>query len=169
VAPFLLAAGGMPGSRRLTIVLLTAVLPLLRYLGANAEGQAVTWTNIVNATVVGNVLQKTGGFDGIDDAGATSQERLTAGDGYVQFAVRETNTFWLAGLGHGGQGNGYADIDFAFRFNGAGSADVLENGMYAGGDTPYEAGDVFRVAIVGGRVHPLLLDVALSATVSGAG
>ena len=168
----------MPGSRRLTIVLLTAVLPLLRYLGANAEEQAVVWTNIVNATVIGNVLQKTGGFDGVDDAGATSQQQLTVGDGYVQFTVGETNTFWLAGLGHGGQGTGYADIDFAFRFNGAGSADVLENGVYAGGDTPYGAGDVFRVAIVGGRVqyfrngtflresartpaYPLLLDVAL--------
>jgi hypothetical protein len=90
VAPFLLRAGGMPGSRRLAIVLLTAVLPLLRYLGANAEEQAVAWTNIVNATIVGNALQKTGGFDGVDDAGATSQQQLTAGDGYVQFAVGET-------------------------------------------------------------------------------
>ena len=76
----------MPRARRLTIVLFTAVLPLLRYIGA-AEEQSVTWTNIVNAAVIGNVLQKTGGFDGVDDAGATSQQQLTAGDGYVQFTV----------------------------------------------------------------------------------
>ena len=85
---------------------------------------------------------------------------------------------WLAGLSHGNDGTGYADIDFAFRFNGAGWADVLENGVYAGGDTPYAAGDVFRVAVVGGRVqysrnglllresahvpqYPLLLDTSL--------
>jgi hypothetical protein len=178
VAPFLLDASDMPRSRRSTIVLLTAVLPLLRYLGANAEEQTVTWTNIVNATVAGSVLQKTSGLDGVDDAGASSEQQLTAGDGYVQFTVGETNTFWLAGLSHGDQNTRYADIDFAFRFNGAGWADVLENGIYAGGDTPYTAGDVFRVAIVGGRVqyfrngtflresamtpaYPLLLDVAL--------
>jgi hypothetical protein len=168
----------MPRARRLTIVLFTAVLPLLRYIGADAEEQSVTWTNIVNATVIGNVLQKTGGFDGVDDAGATSQQQLTAGDGYVQFTVGETNTFWLGGLSNGNQGTGFAELDFAFRFNGAGSADVLENGSYAGGDTPYAAGDVFGVAIVGGRVqyfkngtflresakapvYPLLLDVSL--------
>jgi hypothetical protein len=56
-------------------------------------------------------------------------------------------------VSHGSQGTGYADIDFAFRFNGAGWADVLDNGIYAGGDTPYAAGDVFRVAVVGGRVQ----------------
>jgi len=106
----------------------------------------------------------------------------------VQFTVGEANTFWLGGLSNGNEGTGFADIDFAFRFNGAGWADVLENGTYAGGDTPYETGDVFRVAIVGGRVqyfrngtflresaitptYPLLLDVALGslgATVSDA-
>ena len=71
----------------------------------------------------------------------------------MQFTVGEANTFWLGGLSNGNQGTGFADIDFAFRFNGAGWADVLENGTYAGGDTPYETGDVFRVAIVGGRVQ----------------
>jgi hypothetical protein len=162
----------------LTIVVLTAVLPLLRYLNADAEDQSVIWTNIINATVTGSVLQKTGGFDGVDDAGATSEQQITTGDGYVQFTVGETNTFWLGGLSHDNQDTSYAEIDFAFRFNAAGWADVLENGVYAGGDTPYAAGDVFRVAIVGGRVqyfrngtflresanppvYPLLLDVAL--------
>ena len=73
-----------------------------------------------------------------------------------------------------------ADIDYAFRFNGAGWADVLENGVYqSGGDTPYEPGDVFRVAIFGNKIqyirngvvlmehpqtvqYPVLLDVALA-------
>src|SRR4030095_8650666 len=61
----------------------------------------------------------------------------------------------------------------------AGMADVLENGVYQnGGDTPYTTGDVFRVAIVGGRIqyskngillleeqrtitYPVLLDASL--------
>ena len=98
--------------------------------------------------------------------GATSQQQLTAGDGYVQFTVGETNTFWLAGLGHDDEGTGYADIDFAFRFNGAGSADVLENGVYAGGDTPYAAGDVLRVAIRR-RPRPALQERNVSARAPG--
>ena len=130
------------------------------------------------STVTDTVLQKTGGWDGVDDAGATSLQELTAGDGYIEFTVGEATTFLLAGLSHGNDGTGYADIDFAFRFNGAGWADVLENGVYAGGDTAYAAGDVFRVAVVGGRVqysrnglllresanvpqYPLLLDTSL--------
>jgi hypothetical protein len=171
----------MPRGNRLKIALLTVVLPFLPFHHTGAEEQNVTWINIVNATVTGGVLQKTGGWDGVDDAGATSQHILSAGDGYVQFTVGEANTFWFGGLSRGNQDTTYADIDFAFRFNGAGSADVLENGVYAGGDTPYSAGDVFRVAVVGGRVqyfrngkflresakapsYPLLLDVALGST-----
>ena len=141
--------------------------------------QQVTWTNVINAKVTGTVLQKTSGFDGVDDAGAVSAQSLAGGDGYVEFSVGETNTFWVGGLSRGNQDTTFADIDFAFRFNGAGWADVLENGVYqTGGDTQYSAGDVFRVAVVGGRVqyfrngrflresakppaYPLLLDVAL--------
>ena len=145
---------------------------------AQADEQLVTWTDLVNVTVTGTVLQKTSGWDGVDDAAAISLQELTAGDGYVEFTIGEATTFLLAGLSHGNDGTGYADIDFAFRFNGAGWADVLENGVYAGGDTAYAAGDVFRVAVVGGRVqysqngrllresartpeYPLLLDTSI--------
>ncbi|OFW02759.1 MAG: hypothetical protein A3I61_16465 [Acidobacteria bacterium RIFCSPLOWO2_02_FULL_68_18] len=139
----------------------------------------VTWVNVMNATVVGAVLEKTSGWDRFDDAGATSQQELSAGDGFVEFTVGEADTFWVGGLSHGNQDTSYGDVDFAFRFNGDGWADVLENGEYrSGGDTPYAAGDVFRVAVVGGRVqyfrngrflvesagspsYPLILDVAL--------
>ena len=145
-----------------------------------ADDQQVIWTNLVNVSVenTGTVLRKTSGCDGCDDAGATSQQELTAGDGYVEFTVGEVTTFWMGGLGHGNDGTGFGDIEFGFRFNGFGGADVLENGMYSGGDTPYAAGDVFRVAVVDGRVqysrngqyllesarvpqYPLRLDVSL--------
>jgi hypothetical protein len=104
------------------------------------------------------------------------------GDGYVEFTVAEPHTFWLAGLNHRDDSTRYNDIDFAFRFNGAGNADVMENGVYqSGADTSYTTGDVFRVAIVGGRVqyskngrvlresqqapqYPLALDTALGTT-----
>src|SRR5207244_13062159 len=141
-------------------------------------GTDVVWTDLVNATVSGTTLQKTSGCDGCGDAGARSQQQIAVGDGYVEFTVGEANTFWFAGLSHGNDGTTYTNIDFSFRFNGAASADVMENGIYRGGDTSYAAGDVFRVAVVNGRVeyrrngtllytsqiapaYPLLLDTAL--------
>ena len=112
----------------------------------------ITWTNLVNVTINGTIAQKTAGCDGCQDGGATSQDQLSA-DGYVEFTVGELNTMWMAGLSHGNDDTTYADIDFGFRFNGAGGADILENGIYAGGDTPYAPGDMFRVAIANGRVQ----------------
>jgi hypothetical protein len=145
---------------------------------ADASSTSVIWVNRVNVTVTGDVLQKTSGCDGCDDAGATSEQQITSGDGYVEFTIGETGTLFVAGLGRGNDDTSYSDVEFAFRFNGAGSADVLENGTYVGGDTGYAAGDVFRVAVVDGKVHysrngvvllertktlqyPLLLDTSL--------
>jgi hypothetical protein len=152
----------------------------LSVVATRASDQAVTWTDMVNVTAGGDVLQKTAGCDGCEDAGAASQSAIAQGDGYVEFTVGETDTFWVGGLSHADADTTIADIDFAFRFNGAGWADVLESGIYqSGGDTPYAAGDVFRVAVVGGKIqysrngtllresqtaspqYPLLLDVSL--------
>jgi len=101
---------------------------MLGGIGTRAEDTNVAWTNLVNATVTGDVLQKTGGCDGCDDAGGTSQQELSGGDGYIEFTIGETTTFWLAGLSYGNGDTTFGDVDFAFRFNGAGWADVLENG-----------------------------------------
>ena len=122
---------------------------------AQGADELILWTDLVNATVDsdGTVLRKTGGCDGCVDAGATSRQQLTAGDGYVEFTVGDAAAIWMAGLSHGNDGTDFIDIDFAFRFNGSGNADVLENGVYRGGDTGYAAGDVFSVAVVGGRVR----------------
>jgi hypothetical protein len=160
-------------------------LPLMGFVAGayiqsrvHAQSAAVTWTNRVNVTATADVLQKTAGCDGCDDAGATSEQLITSADGYVEFTVGEASSILVAGLGHGNSGTAYSDVDFAFRFNGAGSADVLESGTYVGGDTVYAAGDVFRVGIVNGKVqysrngvvllerttnlqYPLSLDTAL--------
>ncbi len=157
-------------------------LPLLAlpFALVSAESQAVLWTNTVNVSVASGTLQKTSGCNGCDDAGATSQQALSQGDGFVEFTVGESNTLWAAGFSHGNSDSTYADIDFAFRFNGGGWADVIENGIYqTGGDTPYAPGDVFRIAVTGGQVqysrngivlhtsatapqYPLILDASLA-------
>jgi hypothetical protein len=159
-------------------VLALCCVVLFLFVPKASPQSTITWTNLVNVAVDGTVLQKTQGCDGCQDAGATSQEQLSA-DGYVEFAVGELNTLWMAGLSHGSDDSTYGDIDFGFRFNGGGYADVLEGGAYAGGDTTYAPGDVFRIAVVDGRVQyskngqylresahvpqfPLLLDTSLA-------
>ena len=112
----------------------------------------ITWGNPANVVITAAGIQKTAGCDGCQDAGASSQEQLSS-DGYVEFRVGELDTLWMAGLSHGDGDTTYADIDFGFRFNGAGSADVLEGGVYAGGDTPYTPGDVFRISLANGRIE----------------
>jgi len=113
---------------------------------------AITWANLVNTTITEAGVQKTAGCDGCQDAGASSNEQLSS-DGYIEFRVGELNTMWMAGLSHGDDDTTYPDIDFGFRFNGAGYIDVLENGIYAGGDTTYAAGDLFRISIANGRIQ----------------
>ena len=51
------------------------------------------WTDLVNVTVTGDVLQKTGGCDRCEDAGAASQQAIAQGDGFVEFTVGEIDTF----------------------------------------------------------------------------
>jgi len=127
----------------------------LLYLAAPAAAdQRISWTAMRNVALNGDVLQKNAGCQGCEDAGAISQQMLS-GNGSVQFSPGETNTFWYAGLTPRTDAAQHADMDFAFRFNGAGRADVVENGTYKGGDTSYAPGDQFRIAIVAGRVQYL--------------
>jgi hypothetical protein len=120
---------------------------------ATAAEQRVQWTNTVNVVVRGNALQKVNGCEGCDDASAVSRQMIRSGDGYVEFTIGEPYTFWIAGLGLSDGNAHFNDIDFAFRFNGNDTADVVENGQYQGGDTDYAPGDRFRIAVVAGRVR----------------
>jgi hypothetical protein len=166
-------------ARSLRTVVVVGALVVAPLALLSAEDQAIIWTNAVNVSVVNGSLQKTAGCDGCDDAGAVSQQQLLQGDGYVEFSVGETTTLWAAGLSQGNTDTTYGDIDFAFLFNGGGWASVYENGVYQnGGDTPYATGDVFRVAVVAGKIqysingrlllesqtapqYPLMLDTSL--------
>jgi len=114
--------------------------------------ERVDWMNTANVAVRGNGLQKSGGCEGCDDAVATSRQTIAA-NGYVEFTVGESYTFWMAGLDQRPGTGHWNDIDYAFRFNGNDSADVMERGAYRGGDSYYQAGDRFRIAVADGRVR----------------
>src|SRR5687767_3859239 len=65
---------------------------------AQTTPQDVIWTDLVNVTATGNSLQKTGGCDGCQDAGALSQQKIISGSGYLEFTVSETNRLRYIGL-----------------------------------------------------------------------
>jgi Bacterial Ig domain/Purple acid Phosphatase, N-terminal domain len=114
----------------------------------------VVWANAVNASASGNSIQKTGGCDGCEDAGATSAQQFT-GDGYVEFTASETTTQRAIGLSAGNKDTSYADIDFAVvLWNGNGGyVEIYENGVYKAGTVPYSPGDVFRIEVNQGVVR----------------
>src|SRR5207248_1497565 len=114
-------------------------------VAALANDQPIQWTNRVNVAVRGDRLEKIDGCQACDDAGATSRQMILAGDGYAEFTVDSPNAVWVAGLGHDlGSGIRFSTIDFAFRFNGDGSVDIVENGTSQSLDeTTDQAGDIF--------------------------
>jgi len=115
-----------------------------------APATDLVWTSLVNATVNGTTLTKTGGCDGCSDAGAVSQQQITASDGHMEFTVNETQKLLYVGLSLDQQGTGPTQIDFALALQ-AGYAEVRENGAYRG-DAPINIGDVLRVRVAGGTV-----------------
>jgi len=112
--------------------------------------EKVNWANPVNVTVTGNTLQKTNGCDGCADAGALSQQKISSGNGYLEFTATETGTFRFAGLSNGNSGTRGDGIAFAIRLQ-SGIAEIRERGVYRT-DTPFISGDLFRVSVEAGVV-----------------
>jgi hypothetical protein len=111
----------------------------------------VAWTDVVNASTIGNSLMKSGGCGGCADAGAVSAQSIAAGDGYVEFTVPESGTLRFIGLSSGNGGTDPGEIRFALRLQG-GNAEVRESGAYRT-EIPFAANDLLRVAYVGGTVQ----------------
>lgn len=121
----------------------------IQALSTGGSGDVI-WTNLVNVTATGNSVQKTSGCDGCPDAGATSQQQITSGDGYVEFTASETGALRFAGLSNGNPGTNAGGITFAIRLQ-SGIAEVRESGVYKA-DAAFMSGDVFRVAVESGVV-----------------
>jgi hypothetical protein len=137
--------------------------------------ESVRWTNTVNVSVSGGSLTKTGGCGGCADAGASSEQRISSGEGGVQITATDANRLRLFGLSTEGT-HQPSSISFALRLQG-GVAEVRESGAYRS-DVRFAAGDTLGVWVVGGAVqyskngtvfytstapvrYPLMVDVAL--------
>ena len=114
------------------------------------SGQAVTWTNLVNVAANGNSLTKSGGCGGCADAGATSQQAIASGDGYLEFTVSEIDTLRFIGFSTGSSGTSPDGIAAALRLQG-GRAEVRERGTYRS-EMAVTTGDVLRISVGGGSV-----------------
>ena len=95
-------------------------------------------------------MTKTSGCDGCNDAGAISQQRITAGDG-CQFVAGATGPLRTAGLTQSFTVSSPGTIVFGVRFQ-SNIAEVREGGVYRA-DISYVAGDAFRIAIQSGVVR----------------
>lgn len=141
--------------KRSSLAMLAAGAFVIGGVTSAAAQQRVNWTDLQNAEVRGDSIEKTRGCDGCGDAGATSTQVIEASGGYVDFRVPEDWTYLVAGLANRTRGTQFDDIEFGIRLNGNGSADIVERGRYIGGDTDYQAGDTFRIEVVNGRVRYL--------------
>jgi hypothetical protein len=110
----------------------------------------VLWSQLVNATVVGQRLSKTGGCSGCADAGAVSAQTIAA-DGFVEFRATETSSLRLVGLGNSGTGTVTTPVKFGFLLKPGGIAEVREKDAYRA-QTTFASGDVFRITIAGADI-----------------
>ena len=193
----------------LALTLTVCALPWLWPLGCSAQRPAATftpaanslpavatpaepvvWINAVNCSVTETTLKKTRGVNVAADAGASSRQKLQAGDGYLEFTALETDKQRYIGLSAAPTGLEAETMDFALHLTahagrGGTVAEVREWGRYKA-ETTYTARTVFRIAIANGVVsyykndeefyvsrtkplYPLTVDVTfinLGATVS---
>jgi hypothetical protein len=141
-----------------------------------AEGQAVTWTSLVNATATAGELRKNGGCAGCPDAGAVSADTIAAGDGELALTAGDTQALRVIGLSRGNSGTGANEILFGLRVQ-DGRVEVREQGAYRA-ERAIAAGDVLRISVRAGTVsysvngaafytstaaavYPLLVDTSL--------
>ncbi|MGV3591914.1 MAG: fibronectin type III domain-containing protein, partial [Gammaproteobacteria bacterium] len=120
--------------------------------GMPATGTAapVVWTETVNTYGdASGWVRKISGCDGCSDAGAVSQQKIE-GRGYLEFTATVEQSLRFIGLGERNTGTTASEIDFGLRLQGNGM-EVRENGVYKS-DTPFVAGDVFRIAVDAGKV-----------------
>ena len=115
---------------------------------SSSSSTAISWTNLVKATASGGTITKSSGCYGCADSGGTSQQQLTSGA--VSFTVAGGQSL-VAGLGRDTSTNTSYAIDYAFSFNGGGSWEIRERGIYKT-EGAFNSGDTFTVSIEGTAV-----------------
>jgi RHS repeat-associated protein len=104
------------------------------------------WQDIVNATVSGNIIRRSGSSTG----GAASGQKLAAGqDGWLEFTVSENNTTRVIGLNDANPDAAGGNINYGFNLLSTGTINVFENNSPKHTLTDVKAGDILRVERIG--------------------
>jgi hypothetical protein len=133
-----------------TIIVNGATFTVMQAAGSTG-GSAVQWTNLVNTTFANHVLHKSGGVaDGRYDGKANSVQTIASGESYLEFTLSGTPGNRSIGLSDALPTTLNA-IDYEMRFTTSNYVEFRERGVYRG-DAVYDADDVFRISVQGGRV-----------------
>ena len=147
------SAAANTGAQRSAVLTVAGQSVAVTQAGTAPVGNNIVWTELVNTSVIGNVLRKTGGAnDGSWDGSAASQQSLASGAGWLEFTATGPQVYHAVGLNAQGALAKEASIDFAVVFTSANIVEFRESGAYRG-DTTFVTGDIFRVAIEGVRVN----------------
>ncbi len=119
--------------------------------GGGGSVQNVTWTNAVGVSVNGNSLTKTATGD-VWNAGASSTQAISSGDGYVEFTASELSSYRMIGLSNGDANQSYQELDFAFYLGMNGYLFIYENGANVNWPGFYATGDTMRISVESGVV-----------------
>jgi hypothetical protein len=123
------------------------------FVDPRREQEQVTWVDLGgDASALDNNLSKLTGASSAFDSGARSQEIITQGDAWVEFAANETGVSHVVGVSHDDGGlddPSLADVEFAISLNYDGSVYILEDGAQVinGPFGTYAPGERFRLRI----------------------
>ncbi len=130
----------------------------------------VNWVNLINCAPRGDGgLIKTSGAVATFDAGASSEELLTEGAGFVEHTVASLTANYLFGLSDADSSVAISDIKYAIALTGSGTAAVYLDGILQVTPAAWvvAAGDRLRVAVEDGVIrfyHNDLIKLTLFAT-----
>ena len=96
-------------------------------------------------------LTKAGGCNGCADAGGSSVQRIAAGDGTSSSRRPRSTTLRFVGISTT-RSHDYPAFPWSIKLGSGGVAEVRESNVYRA-ETAFVPNDVFRIAIVSGRVR----------------
>ncbi len=111
----------------------------------------VVWENLTNVSATGNTLKKTGGCDGCPDAGATSEQFLAEGDGYLEFTATDAGTIRYIGLSGSNADTNFNNIAYSIKLTDSRKIEIRELNKYKT-QASYQKNDVFKVSVEKGVV-----------------
>ncbi len=145
-------AGANTGAQRTGTITIAGQTFTVTQAAATASSPNVTWTQLVNVTLTGQTLRKTGGADdGSYDGSAVSREVLSGGTGYVEFTVSGPYVRRSIGLSRNYTAGNPSSLDYEINMSDSNVVEFRYRGQYLG-DATYKVGDVIRIAVENGRV-----------------